>query len=390
MIRVLMVAPQPFYENRGTPIVLRSVLEAITESGHEVDLLTFPVGCDIELPGLRIIRFGKFFQFRRIPIGFSLKKLALDCLLLPTIILRLQQEKYTCIHAVEEAVFPAMIAAKIYSVPLLYDMQSCLTEQLKDNRFFRPELIQRALRFFERLVYRNADLVVCSAGLKEYVRNIIPSDRVREWHFPPLEAKNSTHQTAQFREELQIPTGAHVILYTGNFASYQGVFMLIDAIPRVLESIPESIFVFVGAEDTTSLQRLSVAEDARKSIRIIARQPRETIPNFLNIADVLISPRDLVGNFPLKVFDYMAAGKPIVATDSPSHRSILDDNSAMLVAPNSDALADGIIRLYLNPDIAKQISKDALRFAQNHLGWNTFVHEINSLYEQVKSNRKSS
>ena len=390
MIRILMVAPQPFYENRGTPIVLRSVIKAITESGHEVDLLTFPVGSDIEFPGLRIFRIGNFFQFRHIPIGLSLKKIVLDCLLLPMIIFRLRQRKYTCIHAVEEAVFPAMIATKIYGIPLLYDMQSCLPEQLKDYFLFRSKLIQRALQSIEQLAICNADLVVCSAGLKEYVSNLMQSDRVREWHFPPLEANHSTPQTAQqLREALQIPSGAHVIMYTGNFATYQGVFILIDAIPRVLESIPESIFVFVGAEATTSLQSLSVAEDALSSVRIIARQPRDTIPDYLDIADVLISPRNLVGNFPLKVFDYMAAGKPIVATDSPAHRSILDDDSAMLVTPNSDALADGIIQLYLNPYKAKKMSEEALRYAQKHLGWRTFVDEINSIYEQVKCNRNS-
>lgn len=387
-IRVLMVAPQPFFENRGTPILLRSVLEAITESGHEVDLLTFPVGCDIKLPGLHITRFGKFFHFRCIPIGFSLKKLALDCLLLPTIILRLRLKKYTCIHAVEEAAFPALVAAKLYNIPLVYDMQSCLPEQLKDYWFFRPELIQRALRFFERFLIRNADIIACSAGLKDYVHNIMQCDRVREWHYPPLEARESTSQTAQLREELQIPPDAHIILYTGNFATYQGVVMLAEAIPRVLESIPEAIFVFVGAEDTTSPPGLPTNEDARKEVRIVARQSRETIPDFLSIANVLISPRDPVGNLPLKVFDYMAAGKPIVATDSPAHRSVLNDDSALLVAHNSDALADGIIQLYLNPNMAQQISENALSFARQKLSWPTFVREVSSLYEQAKCNRR--
>ncbi len=388
MIRVLMVAPEPFYENRGTPIVLRRVLEAITESGHQVDLLTFPVGCDIELPGLRITRIGKFFRFRNIPIGFSMKKLTLDCLLLPVIILHLQREKYTCIHAVEEAAFPALMAAKLYDIPLVYDMQSSLPEQLKEHWFFRQKLIQRALRFLERLLIRKADLIACSAGLGGFAGNITEPTKVHEWHYPALEAEEPTQQTAQLREELQIHSDAYVILYTGNFATYQGVSRLTEAIPRVLESIPQAIFVFVGAEDTTGLPGLPPGEDTRKAVRVIVRQPREIIPRYLSIADVLASPRDSVGNLPLKVFDYMAAGRPIVATDSPAHRSVLDDDSALLVAQNSGALADGIIRLYQHPGMAQKISENARRYVREKCGWPAFVREVGDLYEHAKHNGK--
>jgi len=383
-----MVAPEPFYEHRGTPIVLRRVLEAITESGHKVDLLTFPGGSDIELPGLCITRIGRFFLFRRIPIGFSLKKLTLDCLLLPAIILHLRREKYTCIHAVEEAAFPALVAAKLYNIPLVYDMQSCLPEHLKDHLIFRLKLIQRVLQLLERLLIRNADLIACSAGLKDYVRNVIQCAEVSEWYYPALEAEEPSDQTPIFREKLQIPNDAHVILYTGNFAAYQGVSKLAEAIPQVLKSIPKAIFVFVGAEDTISLPGLPASEDVHKAVRIVARQPRETIPRFLSIANVVVSPRDPVGNLPLKVFDYMAARKPIVATDSPAHRSVLDDDSALLVAQNSGALADGIIRLYRNPEMAQRISETALRYALEKLSWPNFIREVNDLYERATHNRK--
>ena len=69
--RILVVAPQPFYQDRGTPIAVRQVLEALSELGYPVDLLTFPVGLDVEIPGLEIIRAPNPFGIRRVPIGFS-------------------------------------------------------------------------------------------------------------------------------------------------------------------------------------------------------------------------------------------------------------------------------------------------------------------------------
>ncbi|HTK41735.1 MAG TPA: hypothetical protein VL287_09085, partial [Gemmatimonadales bacterium] len=54
--RVLVVAPEPFYEDRGTPIAIRSVLAALSELHYEVDLLTYPVGQAVSIPGLQVIR----------------------------------------------------------------------------------------------------------------------------------------------------------------------------------------------------------------------------------------------------------------------------------------------------------------------------------------------
>ena len=128
--RVLMVAPQPFYTDRGTPIAVRQVLEALGELGQPVDLLTFPIGADPTLPGLRIFRSGNPLRIRRVPIGLSMRKVALDISLLAAFRRRLASESYWCIHAVEEAAFPAAILARQYGIPLLYDMQSSLAEQL--------------------------------------------------------------------------------------------------------------------------------------------------------------------------------------------------------------------------------------------------------------------
>src|SRR5215207_10604066 len=128
--RILVVAPQPFYEDRGTPIAVRQVLQALAELGRTVDLLTFPVGEDVELPGLRIIRSGNPMGYTRVPIGLSLRKIVLDIPLTWAMRRLMMSGQYSCIHAVEEAAFPAAVLASRQGVPLLYDMQSSLAEQL--------------------------------------------------------------------------------------------------------------------------------------------------------------------------------------------------------------------------------------------------------------------
>lgn len=383
LVRILMIAPQPFYEDRGTPIVLRRVLQAISECGHQVDLITFPSGDPVTISGLRIIRIGKFLPIRRIPIGLSINKFILDMFLFPAVIRQLRKERYDCMHAVEEAAFPALLAARIRQLPLLYDMQSCLPEQLRAYRFFRSAPVQRVLQRCESMLLRRVDMVACSVGLKDHVQQVSPETAVREWHYPSGDGVLPITSTEHLKSDLNIPSDGFIILYTGNFAAYQGVDRLVNAIPLVLEEIPNAIFVFVGAEESHTLPGMAENGPSKPAVRVIPRQPQEQIQSFLSVADVVVSPRDSTGNLPLKVLDYMASRKPIVATSSPAHRKVLNNDSAVLVEYDPAAIAAGIVTLYKNPELAKRLAEAAHKFAMDNLGWNVFISQVENLYRTL-------
>ncbi len=383
-MRILMIAPQPFYEDRGTPIVVRRVLQAISKCGHQVDLITFPPGITVSIDGLRIYRVGAFLGIRNIPIGFSIKKLILDTFLLPAMIRQLRREHYDCIHAVEEAAFPALLAARLHKLPLLYDMQSSLPEQLKAHRFFSLAPVYSNLRRLEKFLLRRVDFVACSVGLKEHVQQNAPGTPVREWHYPTMDAALPVTTSEQPGLNLNIPWGSYVILYTGNFEAYQGVDLLVKAIPLVLAEIPTAVFLFVGSKDGESLPGLDGSRSSEPAVRVVPRQPQEQMASFLSMASVVVSPRLPIGNLPLKVFDYMASGKPIVATDSKAHRSILNDDSAVLVEHNPAAIAAGIVMLYKNPALAERLAETAHRFALKNLGWDAFISEIDKIYTELR------
>ena len=76
--RVLVVTPQPFYEDRGSPISVRHLLHALVDLECEVDVVSFPFGRELELPGVRYFRIANPFGFSGVPIGFSFRKLFLD------------------------------------------------------------------------------------------------------------------------------------------------------------------------------------------------------------------------------------------------------------------------------------------------------------------------
>ena len=138
--RVLVVAPEPFYEDRGTPIAVCQLLQALSQLSYEVDLLTYPVGQTLEIPGVRYFRPANPFRVRHVPIGLSLAKVLLDLTLTQELVRRLSDGGYCCIHALEEAAFPAVMFGRRFRVPVIYDMQSSLPEQLTKHLAFRRSL----------------------------------------------------------------------------------------------------------------------------------------------------------------------------------------------------------------------------------------------------------
>jgi len=384
--RILVVAPQPFYEDRGTPIAVRQVLQALGELGHEVDLLTFPVGSDVAVRGLRIFRSGNPLGFSSVPIGLSWRKLILDASLVAALRRLLASGRYWCVHAVEESAFPAAVLARRHSIPLVYDMQSSLAEQLARLRPFHSSAARRMLNAAERWVLRRSSMVVTSAGLASRVARIVPDVAVREWHFPSESADPDPGAVECLRQGLGIPGAGPVVLYSGTFEAYQGLAELIAAIPAVRRHLPDVTFVFVGADRANGLVEHAGAEAliASGALRIVERQPREEMAAYLALADVLVSPRAYGGNLPLKIFDYLAAGRPIVATDIPTHRTVLADDRAVLVAPDTGAIARGILSLLEDPARAGRLAAAARQYAKTNLGWRRFVDSVETLYAEVE------
>ncbi len=375
---VLILSPQPFYEERGTPIAVLCVLEALSESGGQTDLLTFPVGKNVELPGLRIIRIGSCFGFRRIPVGLSLRKALLDVFMIVSALGLLVKYRYDYIHALEEMAFPAIIFGRLFGTPVVYDMQSSLPEQLQKTRFFRLAPLHGLLLALERWVIRCANLVMCSAGLKAHVQKAGSSTHVLEWHYPncPVDVLNS--EKDNLRGQHNIPLDAPVVLYSGNFEHYQGVARLVEAATYVVDRLPNAVLVLVGEShpgDRPQSEYLAKLEESG-ALRIVERQPRQIMPKYMAIADVLVSPREHGVNLPLKVFDYLASGKPIVATDIPAHRAILNQERAALVEVSATAMAGEIVRLLQDPERACSLGTAARKYAEEKLGWNLFVEQI--------------
>lgn len=388
--RVLVVAPQPFYTDRGTPIATKYLIQALLALGYGVDVLTYPIGAPLDISGVDVARLPNPLRINRVPIGFSLRKCWLDAFLFAGIGRALRSRDYACVSAVEEAAFAAALVAPRYGVPVLYDMQSSLAEQLGHLAPFRNEAGRTFVQACERWLFDRVDLVMTSAGLAERVRRAAPEAVVREWRYPGLQpcAANGVAAVDLLREQLDLGPARPVILYAGNFAEYQGLAPLIDSMSTVRSSFPDAVLILVGAENEQELEvaRRLTASLPAGATRIVTRQARTAMCHYFALADVLVSPRQFGENLPLKVLDYMAAGRPIVATDIPAHRTVLDEDRAVLVGLDGQSLASGIVSLFGDEERRRRLGHNARSFAEEHFGWLRYVRSVGEAFSQLIGN----
>src|SRR3954462_1943645 len=149
-VRILMIAPEPFFEPRGTPFSEFHRIRALTELGHQVDLVTDPFGEDVAMRGLRVFRSLRPPFVRQVKIGPSAAKIPLDALLTLTVVRRALAGRYDAIHSHEEGGRIGVALAAVLRIPHLYDMHSSLPQQLTNFAFSRSRLMHGVFTAIER------------------------------------------------------------------------------------------------------------------------------------------------------------------------------------------------------------------------------------------------
>jgi glycosyltransferase involved in cell wall biosynthesis len=206
----------------------------------------------------------------------------------------------------------------------------------------------------ERFVARHADAVITTGpGLADQVRRTCGSAAVHAISdIPSSRVEPGEEGTRRARARLQQDPGDVLVVYVGSFAAYQGVDLMFEAMPAVCRRWPRARFVVVGgtAQEIAARGRMLSAEGIAGRVTFAGKIPPDELPDVLAAADILLSPRMGGVNTPLKLLDYLKAGRAIVATDVPANRLILDASTAVFVSPGAAELAEGIGRLVENPE----------------------------------------
>lgn len=346
-MRILKIVPQAFYTARGTPLSAYHRARELIARGHEVDILTYGVGGDPPTCAARVFRSrGPHFK-RAIRAGPSRLKIWFDVLLFFNLLAHLTRQRYDVLYAHEEGALLARVAGAIFRIPYIYDMHSSLPLQITDWKFSRSTSVIAVFRWVERLSVRGACAVVAiSPAVASAARTAGPDTPcvLLANHFEMGQAVPH-EDVAAVRTRYGIPLERKLVVYAGSFVALQALDMLLEAVPAVLAAVPNTTFLLVGGSDAEIAQLDTQARALGITEHVVMERslPQSAIPAYLEAADALVSPRVQGINSPGKLLNYLASGRPVVATDTLVHNQLLTEKSAILTPPSAAGLAAGLV-----------------------------------------------
>jgi glycosyltransferase involved in cell wall biosynthesis len=386
-MHILMVAPQPFFRPRGTPLSVLHRIRALTRLGHTVELVTYPFGESPELPGLTIHRTARPLFVRDVPVGPSAAKLLLD-LPLARLALRLaSSRRFDLLHTHEEAGWLGASIRRRYGLPHLYDMHSSLPQQVANFRRFRIGLVIAGFQRLERQTLAHADgvIAICPALRDQVLASGYAGPLALIENTLDFDATTLAPGVIEAERQRLKLGDAPVVLYTGTLEAYQGLELLIAAVPALLARVPGARVVIVGGTPSqiAGLSRLASSRGVAEAVRFVPAVPPAEVPLYHQLADVLVTTRSRGTNTPLKLYQYLRAGRPIVATDIESHTQVLNPDVAELVGLEPEAIAGGLGRVLLDRARARAMVHAATTLASECYSADRYLRTLEGLLAEL-------
>jgi len=260
--------------------------------------------------------------------------------------------------------------------------------------FFKKNLVFEAHRFsnlrkffYRRFKNKNFKIIVITKHLKDdFIKMGFKEEKIL---VAPDGVDLAEFEINISREEartkVSLPLNNHIVMYSGHLFEWKGADTLLEAAKLIsndqLLISKNVLFVFIGGTDY-DIDKFRKKSEKLDNVLILGHKPHKEVPLFLKAADVLVLPnsaKEEISRYytsPLKLFEYMASGRPMVASDLPALREVLNPSNSILVSPdNYQKLAWGIKILLDKPDIGNILVQKALEDVKKHT-WSTRVQSI--------------
>ena len=393
-MKALVIAPQPFFTPRGTPFSVYYRTMVTAEQGVKVDLLTYGEGKDVDIPGVRILRGPRFAFLGHVKTGPSILKLFLDMFLIFKTIGLLITNRYDFVHAHEEAVFFCRYLQPVFRFKLVYDMHSSLPQQLTNFDFTSSSFLINLFKKLEDSCLHKADAVItiCPA-LAEYVDGLI-SDKdkhqlIENSIFDPVVLagqSSSPEKNDSISLDVELPDpGSPLVVYAGTLEHYQGIDIMLEGFAAAKKQNNKLRMIIAGgsAEQVEHYRAMVKNLGIENSCKLIGRVPQSQAKWLMDKATVLVSPRTEGDNTPLKVYELLASGKPMFATNIYSHTQVLTDDVAFLVDPTAEGMARGMLESTMEDHEVKRRVKNAQKLYDEKYSRKVYVSKIRKLLDRL-------
>jgi len=288
----------------------------------------------------------------------------------------------------------AVGAARRYGLPVVYEMRASWEDGAVVHGTARPGGVRYHLsRGLETWVLRKADAVtticeglrrdIVSRGIADAKVTVIPNA------VDPVRFRTDGVPDPELARRLGLE-GARVVGFIGSFYAYEGLDLLLQALPRMLERLPSIRLLLVGGGyEEEALKRQAAQAGIADKVVFAGRVPHKQVQDYYNLVEVFAYPRHRTRLTetvtPLKPLEAMAQGRAVIASDVGGHRELIRDGETgrLFEAGNAAALADAVLALLQDRDTAASMRTQARRFVETERSWATSVRRYAEVYGPI-------
>lgn len=379
-----MIAACPLPWPRGTPIRIHRMASALVDRGHDVHVVTYPLGDYVRSIPYSIHRVGRGIRRLDHRPGPSFTKLFyLDPLIGLRIRHMLDSGQFDLIHAHHYEGMLASLFARRSSqpMPIVYDAHTLLESELPFYAsWFPSRVLARAGRILDYQVPRRADHII---AVTDRMAHWFESNAAVAPDSVSVIPNGVEHEHFGDNGGGALPNpGKPRIMFAGNLASYQGIAFLLEAFVHIRAAVPNAELILVAGRPPESL--LERLDKLGITASVFFEDPDYTsLPARLASAHVLVNPRIDCHGIPQKLLNYMASGRPIVSFASSS--ALLEHERDGLIVADGDtvSLANAVLRLVRDTDLADSLGRAARNKVVADHSWDSVAERVEVVYERV-------
>lgn len=391
-MKILFVAPTPFFADRGTHIRILEEALALEKIGHQITIATYHIGQDIDneiKTAIDVRRIRRWiFWYKKLEAGADWQKILLDIMLIRKVFFLARTQKPDIIHGhLHEGVLIGWIVQRILfwrKIRLVADFHGSLTKEMISHSYLRGGILKSIFKRVEWFIDNLGDFAIASSGentdeilsfrADKKIETIL--DGVNLDYYKNLPVKK------ELRRELELPENKIIIAYTGALISNKGTEYLFKSIKLVLEK-KTNVFFLIGGFPASETEKFIQENNFQKDVRLVSPLSYFDLPRILSACDAGIDPKDSsTRQASGKILQYMGAGLPVICFDRENNRQYLQGGGLYAKDISVQGLADKIFEFVENIDNLKNLGNLNKQSAKN-FSWDISAKKVNEIYNDL-------
>lgn len=390
-----MVVASPFPANHGTPAAIREMAEALAQRGHSIHIVTYHFGKGSLSATIRLHRIPNFGLRREIVVGPTLEKPFLDLLMVSTLVRVIKQERIDVIHAHNyEGAMVAYCGTRLMGKPLVYHAVNTMIDELASYNFIRPKKLATFMaKLLDYFVPRMGDRII---AISDEIVDFLAAQKVKPERIRMIPLGIDLEPFSKASKAVpsipDVDVKRPLVLYTGILDAFQRIDYLLYAMGAVKDEIPEVQLLMVTnvakEEDLTRSRALIKKLHLEHHVRIACNQTFHDLIPYLKMAAVTVVPRPDCPGFPVKLLNYMAAGKPTVLFQGSSKGLVHMRHTFIARDHDWEGFSRGILVLLKDQKLAGEMGENAFRWVKEKHSWKNLAPQIENIYYELLGSRK--